>query len=142
VTRCLSLAEVLTLHRRIILETGGSDGLRDLGLLESALGQPRQTFSVEDLYPTLAAKASALGFSLIKNHAFVDGNKRVGHAALEAMLMLNGMELSASVGDAEGEVLAVAAGDHARRVPNVAGGASCSVRRGAGLANKELLLRG
>jgi death-on-curing protein len=114
VTRYLSLAEVLTLHRRIIAETGGSDGLRDLGLLESALGQPRQTFGGEDLYPTLAAKATALGFSLIKNHPFVDGNKRVGHAALEAMLMLNGMELSASIDDAEHEVLAVAAGERTR----------------------------
>ena len=113
-TRYLSLAEVLALHRRIINETGGSDGLRDLGLLESALGQPRQTFGGEDLYPTLVAKATALGFSLIKNHPFVDGNKRVGHAALEAMLMLNGMELSASVDDAELEVLAVAAGERTR----------------------------
>ena len=113
-TRYLSLAEVLTLHRRVIAETGGSEGLRDLGLLESALGQPRQTFGGDDLYPTLAAKATALGFSLIKNHPFVDGNKRVGHAALEAMLMLNGMELSASVDDAELEVLAVAAGERAR----------------------------
>ena len=113
-TRYLSLAEVLTLHRRIIAETGGSDGLRDLGLLESALGQPRQTFGGEDLYPMLAGKAAALGFSLIKNHPFVDGNKRVGHAALEAMVMLNGMELSASVDDAEVEVLAVAAGERKR----------------------------
>ena len=113
-TRYLSLAEVLTLHRRIIAETGGSDGLRDLGLLESALGQPRQTFGGEDLYPTLAAKATALGFFLIKNHPFVDGNERVGHAALEAMLMLNGMELSASIDDAEHEVLAVAAGERTR----------------------------
>jgi death-on-curing protein len=114
VTRYLSLAEVLTLHRRIIAETGGSDGLRDLGLLESALGQPRQTFGGADLYPTLAAKATALGFSLIKNHPFVDGNKRVGHAALEGMLMLNGMELSTSVDDAERQVLAVAAGERTR----------------------------
>ena len=113
-TRYLSLAEVLTLHRRIIVETGGSDGLRDLGLLESALGQPRQTFGGEDLYPSLAAKATALGFSLIKNHPFVDGNKRVGHAALEAMLMLNGLELSASVDDGESEVLAVASGARTR----------------------------
>jgi death on curing protein len=114
VTRYLSLAEVLKLHDSIISETGGSHGLRDLGLLESALGQPQQTFGGEDLYPTLAAKATALGFSVIKNHPFVDGNKRVGHAALEAMLMLNGMELSASVDDSESEVLAVASGVRTR----------------------------
>jgi death-on-curing protein len=113
VTRYLSLAEVLKLHDLIISETGGSHGLRDLGLLESALGQPQQTFGGDDLYPSLVAKA-ALGFSLIRNHPFVDGNKRVGHAAVEAMLMLNGFELSASVDDSEAEVLAVAAGTHTR----------------------------
>jgi death-on-curing protein len=65
VTRYLSLAEVLKLHGLIIAKSGGSDGLRDLGMLESALGQPRQTFGGEDLYPSLTSKAAALGFSLI-----------------------------------------------------------------------------
>jgi death-on-curing protein len=85
-----------------------------LGLLESALGQPQQSFAGEDLYPTLPSKASALGYSLIKNHPFVDGNKRIGHAAMEAFLMLNGFELSVSVDDSEAEVLAVAAGRRTR----------------------------
>jgi death-on-curing protein len=114
VTRYLSLAEVLELHGRIIDETGGSDGLRDLGLLESALGQPRQTFGGEDLYPGLVEKAAALGYSLIKNHCFIDGNKRIGHAAMEAMLMLNGFELAVEIDKAEVEVLAVAAGQRSR----------------------------
>ena len=83
-------------------------------MLESALGQPRQTFGGEDLYPTIAAKAAALGFSLIMNHPFIDGNKRVGHAAVEAVLMLNGFELLAAVDDAEAEILAVAAGQRNR----------------------------
>ena len=113
-TRYLSLAEVLRLHGLIISQTGGSDGLRDLGMLESALGQPRQTFDGEDLYPGLASKAAALGFSLIMNHPFVDGNKRIGHAAAEAFLMLNGLELGASVDDAESEILAVGAGQRTR----------------------------
>jgi death on curing protein len=113
-TRYLTLAEVLRLHELIIAQTGGSDGLRDLGLLESALGQPRQSFGGEDLYPTLAAKAAALGFSLINNHPFIDGNKRIGHAAVEALLMLNGFELSASIDAAESEILAVAAGGRTR----------------------------
>ena len=95
-TRYLSLAEVLALHRRIINETGGSDGLRDLGLLESALGQPRQTFGGEDLYPTLVAKATALGFSLIKNHPFVDGNKRTALMCALVFLGLNGWRLEAN----------------------------------------------
>jgi len=114
VTRYLSLAQVLRLHELIIGSSGGSHGLRDLGLLESALGQPRQTFGGEDLYPTTIAKAAALGFSLIMNHPFVDGNKRIGHAAAEALLMLNGLELTASVDDAEAEILAVAAGHRSR----------------------------
>ena len=88
--------------------------MRDLGMLESALGQPRQTFGGEDLYPSLTSKAAALGFSLIMNHPFIDGNKRVGHAATEAVLMLNGFELAAEIDDAEAEILAVAAGQRTR----------------------------
>ena len=114
-TTYLSLAQVIRLHQRIISETGGSNGLRDLGLLESAVAQPQQSFGGEDLHPTLAGKAAALGFSLIKNHPFVDGNKRIGHAAMEAMLMLNGSELDASVDEAEAEILAVAAGKRTRQ---------------------------
>ncbi len=113
-TRYLSLAEVLKLHGLIIAKSGGSDGLRDLGMLESALGQPRQTFGGEDLYPSLTSKAAALGFSLIMNHPFIDGNKRVGHAATETILMLNGFELTAEVDEAEAEILAVAAGQRTR----------------------------
>lgn len=114
-TTYLSLAQVIRLHQRIISETGGSNGLRDLGLLESAVAQPQQSFGGEDLHPTLAGKAAALGFSLIKNHPFVDGNKRIGHAAMEAMLMLNGSELDAGVDEAEAEILAVAAGKRTRQ---------------------------
>lgn len=109
--RHLSLGEVLELHRRIIEETGGSPGLRDLAALESAVAQPRMTFGGADLYPDLASKAAALGFSLIKNHPFVDGNKRVGHAAVETFLVLNGFDLQSDIDDAERVVLAVAAGD-------------------------------
>jgi len=108
--RYLRLGEVLELHRRLIATSGGSPGLRDLRLLEGSLSQLRQTFSGADLYPTLIEKAAVLGFSLIKNHPFVDGNKRVGHAALEVMLMLNGYELTASKESTEAVVLAVASG--------------------------------
>ncbi len=113
-TRYLSLAEVLKLHGLIIAESGGSTGLRDLGMLESALGQPRQTFGGENLYPSLPSKAAALGYFLIMNHPFIDGNKRIGHAAAEAVLMLNGLELTAGVDEAEAEILAVAAGRRTR----------------------------
>ena len=109
--RFLSLAEVLELHRRVVAEWGGSAGLRDLGALEGALAQPRQTYGGADLYPSLEEKAVALGFALIRNHPFVDGNKRVGHAALEVFLVLNGHELHATIDEAEQIVLGVAAGE-------------------------------
>ncbi len=108
--RYLTLGEVLELHRRIVGETGGSPAIRDLKALESAVAQPRMTFADEDLYPDVVTKAVALGFSLIRNHPFVDGNKRVGHAALETFLVLNGAELDAPVVEAEHVVLDVAAG--------------------------------
>jgi death-on-curing protein len=108
--RHLALVEVLELHQRILEQTGGLAGVRDLGALKSALAQPGMTFGGADLYPDLPAKAAALGFSLIQNHPFVDGNKRTGHAALEALLLLNGFELAASVDEAEATVIAIATG--------------------------------
>lgn len=77
----LTLIEVLELHRKILEQSGGTAGIRDIGLLESAITQPRMMFGGEDLYPSLLEKAAALGFSIIMNHPFVDGNKRTGHAA-------------------------------------------------------------
>ena len=108
--RYLTLNEVLELHRRIIENTGGSDGLRDLGALQSSIAQPRMAFGSAELYPTLTDKTAALGFSLVRNHPFVDGNKRVGHAAMETFLVLNGFEFEASVDDAEAAMLALASG--------------------------------
>lgn len=108
--RYLTADEVLALHERIVETSGGSPGLRYSAGLESAIAQPQMTFEGVDLYPTLGSKAAALGYSLIMNHAFVDGNKRVGHAAMEVMLVLNGWQLSASVDEQERVVLAVASG--------------------------------
>ncbi len=109
--RYLTLGEVLELYHRIIRQSGGSQGIRDLGALESALAQPRMTFGNQELYPTVVEKASALGFSLIKNHPFVDGNKRTGHAAMETFLVLNGFEIDASVDEQEQIILQVASGE-------------------------------
>jgi len=109
-TRYLTLSQVLFLHQRIIEQSGGVHGVRDLAALESALAQPQMTFGRKDLYPTIAEKTAALGFSLIQNHPFFDGNKRVGHAAMEVFLMLNGYEVKADVDDQEGVVLQLAAG--------------------------------
>ncbi|MBM2804946.1 MAG: hypothetical protein HW419_2839 [Deltaproteobacteria bacterium] len=108
--RYLTLSEVLELHRRIIQRSGGSLGIRDLNAIESALAQPRMTFGGEDLYATIVEKASAVGFSLIQNHPFIDGNKRIGHAAMETFLVLNGFEISATVNEQEQIILSVASG--------------------------------
>lgn len=114
--RYLTLIEVLELHRKILEQSGGAAGIRDIGLLESAIAQPRMTFGGEDLYPSLLEKAAALGFSIIINHPFVDGNKRTGHAATEAFLVLNGLEINASVDEQERVVLAIASGKLEREV--------------------------
>ena len=108
--RYLTPDEVLELHRRTVAQSGGGSGVRDLSALESAVAQPRMTFSREELYPSLAEKAAALAFSLIMNHPFVDGNKRVGHAAMETFLFLNGHEITATTDDQETVILGVAAG--------------------------------
>jgi death-on-curing protein len=108
--RYLALGEVVELHRRLLEATGGTSGIRDFGALESAIAQPKATFEGVDLYPRLVEKAAALGFSLVQGHAFVDGNKRVGHAAMETFLILNGSEIDAPVDDQERLILDLAAG--------------------------------
>jgi death on curing protein len=108
--RYLTLGEVLDLHHRLIQVAGGSAGLSRLPGLEAAVALPRQTFGGADLYPDLPEKAAALAFTLIQNHPFSDGNKRVGHAALEAFLILNGYELAATVDEGETAILGVASG--------------------------------
>lgn len=108
--RHLSLAEILELHRRVIETSGGTEGVRSIHGLQSALAQSRQTFEGHDLYPTLAVKAAVLCFSLVQNHPFIDGNKRAGHAAMETFLVLNGKEIRASVDEQERIVLAIATG--------------------------------
>lgn len=112
--RYLSLAEVLELHMSVIERWGGATGIRDLGALESALAQPRQSFAGQDLYPDITSKAAALCFSLVLNHPFVDGNKRIGHAAMETFLIVNGYELCATVDAQERIMLELAAGNLSR----------------------------
>lgn len=112
--RTIKLNEVLELHHRIIEQSGGADGIRDMGALESALAQPRMSFGGKDLYPTLTDKAAALCFSLVMNHPFIDGNKRIGHAAMEVFLILNGLEVSSTVDEQEQIILNLAAGKLAR----------------------------
>jgi death-on-curing protein len=112
--RYLTLGEVVALHRVILASTGGAQGLRDLGALESALHQPKATFDGADLYSSILDKASALAFGLAMNHPFVDGNKRIAHAAMAVFLDLNGFVIEATVDDQERLMLDLAAGGVSR----------------------------
>ena len=108
--RYLTIGEVLAVHRQVMRATGGALGVHSLAALESAVAQPRMTFAGQDLYATLAEKAVALGFSLIQNHPFLDGNKRTGQAALEIFLVLNEHEIRATEDEQFAVILGVAAG--------------------------------
>lgn len=107
----LSLEQVLNLHRVQIRRFGGAAGLRDRGLLESALARPQMTFGGEDLYPDLPAKAAALLHSLVANHPFSDGNKRVGAHAAILLLLANDVEPIFSSSELVETTLAVARGE-------------------------------
>ena len=106
----LAKEQVLLLHSSLIRETGGAEGLRDEGLLESALEAPFQSFGETDAYPSIQQKAVLLGFGLIQNHAFIDGNKRIGAHAMLVFLSLNGIELTYTQSELSDMILAVAAG--------------------------------
>jgi len=112
--RYLTLGEVIALHRAIVASSGGADGLRDLGALESAIAQPKATFDSIDLYPSLVEKAGALAHGLAMNHPFLDGNKRIAHAAMAVVLDLNGWYIEASIVEQERLMLDLAAGNISR----------------------------
>lgn len=107
--------QILYLHRAILEQSGGSAGLRDEGLLESAVYRPQASFGGQDLYPDLFTKAAALGHSLVSNHPFVDGNKRVGFEAIRLMLRLNGYDLHATVEEKLRFALAIAKGERSEQ---------------------------
>ena len=108
--RYLSLHTLLDLHALILQTSGGHPGVLHPHALSAALQQIRLDFEGRELYPTLVEKAAALGFFIILNHPFMDGNKRVGHALMETLLILNGYEIRAEVGEQEQIILSVAAG--------------------------------
>lgn len=107
----LSKEQVLKLHASLIKTTGGSDGIRDEGMLDMALNNPFQTFGGKELYPSIQAKAARLCFGLVKNHAMLDGNKRLGTHVMLVFLALNGYELSYSQKELYDVILALASGD-------------------------------
>lgn len=104
----LTVEQVLFLHARLVEETGGTHGVRDLSLLESAVARPWATFDGRDLYPDLFSKAAAMMDSLIHNHPFIDGNKRTGIAAAALFLRQNGHRLTATSEELEEFTLRVA----------------------------------
>jgi death-on-curing protein len=107
----LSVNKVLEIYQAIMAQSGGGVGIRDLNAIKSALLQPFMTFDGKELYPTIIDKAAILGFSLIKNHPFLDGNKRIGHAVMEIFMVLNGFEIEAQMDEQEKIILQLAAGD-------------------------------
>lgn len=106
----LSKEQILMLHSQLIEEYGGSDGVRDYNLLDSALENPFQSFGGEELYPTLQARAARLGYGLIKNHCMIDGNKRIGTHAMLVFLAINGIELDYTQKELYETILAIADG--------------------------------
>ena len=109
--KILSEEKVISLHKLMAEKTGGDFGLRDIGLLESALESAYATFGGAELYPTLEEKAARIGHSLIANHAFVDGNKRIGIFILLLFLEVNGYDIHPTNDEVAKITLSVAAGE-------------------------------
>ena len=108
--KILTKHQILLLHEHLINETGGSHGLHDEGLLESALASPFQEFAFFSPYPTIQQKAARLGYCLVMDHPFIDGNKRIGAHAMLTLLALNGIEISCVQKELSEIILDVAAG--------------------------------
>ncbi len=107
----LSKEDIILLHSALVETTGGSDGIRDEALLDSAVQTPFQTFDNNEIYPTVMQKAARLCFGLVKDHAFVDGNKRIGAHAMLVFLALNGIEIECGQGELSEMILSVASGN-------------------------------
>jgi death-on-curing protein len=108
--RYLTLEHVTDLHRLVIFTSGGAKEWRNIIALEFAIAHPQMIFDGVDLHPSLAAKAASLAHFLIQNHPFVDRNKRIGHAAMEVLLILNGYVAAATVEEQERYFLSIASG--------------------------------
>lgn len=106
----LTKRQIIMLHSQLIAETGGTDGIRDDGLLDSALAAPFQSFNGTEIYPSIEQKAARLGYGLVKNHAFIDGNKRIGAHVMLVFLALNKIELRYTQKELTNIFLQIAAG--------------------------------
>ena len=92
--KCLTKKQILFLHKELIKNFGGIEGIRDENLLDSAVAAPFQTFGGKDLFPTLLEKAARLGYGIVKNHPFLDGNKRIGTHSMLTFLKANGISVN------------------------------------------------
>ena len=102
--------DVIQIHSRVIQRSGGMDGLRDRASLEAAVSAPMQSFGGQDLYPTTVEKTARLGYGLASNHAFVDGNKRIGAMMTQLLLKWNGFQMSLRSGELADMFIAIADG--------------------------------
>ncbi len=107
----LLYCEVIAINQRQVERFGGTAGVRDTGLLDSALAQPQATFGGELLHPTIHEQAAAYLFHLAKNHPFIDGNKRTAFAVMLTFLELNGYQINISLAEAYTLVMQVATGE-------------------------------
>jgi len=104
----LNINQVLAIYNEVIEQTGGSKGIRDIRLLESAVARPQATFAKKDLYPDIFSKAAALVHSIISNHPFIDGNKRTAYMAMRLFLNINGYDVRASLEERYNLVMQIA----------------------------------
>lgn len=102
--------DVIQIHSRVIQRSGGMDGLRDRAGLEAAVSAPMQSFGGQDLYSTTVEKIARLGYGLASNHAFVDGNKRIGAMMTQLLLKWNGFQMTLSSGELADMFIAIADG--------------------------------
>ena len=106
----ITVEDVIRLHSQVIRTTGGLDGIRDRDALESAMSAPLQTFGGKELFPHTLGKIARLGYGLTRNHAFIDGNKRIGALAVQLLLKWNGYDLALDRGELADMFLSVADG--------------------------------
>lgn len=106
----VSAEDVISIHARVIQRSGGMDGLRDRAALEAAIAAPLQSFEGQDLYPTVLEKIARIGYGLASNHAFVDGNKRIGAMMVQLLLGWNGYSLQLQRGELADMFIAIADG--------------------------------
>ena len=109
--KTMQIKDIIKLHSKMIAATGGASGVRDIGLVESALNRCHSSFGGQDLYPEIIQKISVVAYSIINNHGFIDGNKRIGIAVMLMLLRLNELQVSYTQAELVNLGLGVASGE-------------------------------